>query len=424
MINERLEEYPNLRAHFLEQLRHPTWVLARTLDELDHAITQSLRRHSVRFVREKTWNDEPTPQCLNCQSTFAELCDGLRSGEKEFWPRPDGTVPEFCQYLRLFLRYTHQFIPRAGGAEVIEIHKDDDVGSYPLEALTSDGRGLRGENALLVDGVDTYCAAPDVHEANSCFYRQEVEAAGVTVEALKEQGLPVVLSCVVEEREGIGEFAWRQPQREGAKCAPETCVYANDAPPGFIVVAGPGDIREMVCICEKCGVAAQEALIDWEKREREEEDQRCQAALSGLRQLSVERTLVVPSDKAINLTLRSLLEAIEPVLVPDWDTQTMFHVVLGWQAAKRTQIAAESGITDPTNRQVSRAFLDRYGVLAKAPKNGTILGAFAALQEKMTQSNESLARWVACLALVRTWRDEVKTTEQVEKAARRVADYE
>lgn len=422
LIDERLGEYPDLRAHFMSQLRHPAWVTAQTLDELDDAITKSLRRHGVRFEAGKTWNAGPAAQCLHGYGSFEGLLNGWCEGKKELRPRPDGTVPEFCPYLRLFLRCTQQFVPRADGPEVLKLEQDD-AGAYPPQALTADGKAVRGETMLLIDGTDAYCIAPDVHEPGSCFHRQEALAAQAAVEALKKDGLPAVLPDVVEGRKNREEFVWKCPQREGASCTPETCCHAYDDPPGFVALVRPGDVWEMVCIHEECGPAAQEALIDWEKRKQQEEARRLQAAVDRLRQLSAARTLVAPPGKALDLTLRSLLEAIEPVLVPSWDTPTMYHVVRGWQAATQAQIAAELGVDDPADDQVIRAFCERYGELSQRPRDKTIVEAFAALRQLMTDSDAGLARWVACLALVRTWRDEIETIEQVETVIERVASY-
>jgi len=424
LINERLSEHPELRAQFLEQLRHPTWVQARTLDELDRAITRALLNHGVRFETGRTWNDAPTPTCLGCQMTFEELCEALRRGDDDVALQHDGTITGFCCYLRLFPRYTPQFVPGAQGTAVLEVNDGDDVDRFPLETLAPDGRGVRGDDVLLVDGVDAYCVAPDIHEPGSCFRQREAETAQAMVQALVQQGLSAVLPVFVQEREGIGDFVWRCPQREGTACTPETCAHAQDEPPGFVAVAQPGSTWEMVCVHAECGGAAQEALVDWEAQERRRERQRQQVALDALRQVSVARTLLAPPAKAIELSSRAFLEAIEPVLVPAWDDQTMAHVVLGWQAATREQIAVELGEADPATRTVSRAFRDRHSELADKPTGDSVPALFAALRERMSQTDEGLRRWITCLALVRTWRDEVGTMEQIAEATEKIASYE
>jgi len=292
----------------------------------------------------------------------------------------------------------------------------------PYDALTSDGQSVRGKSITLVDDVDAYCVAPDVHQVDSCFHQQEAEAAQTMVQALIEQGLPAVLPGFIQEREGVGEFVWRCPQQEGNACTPETCVHAQDDPTGFVVVVQMDGNREMVCVNAECGQAAQEALADWEAEERRRERQRWQAALNSLRRLSIERTLLAPTDRALDLSVRSLLEAVEAVLVPGWDTPTMFHVVLGWQEAMRAQIAVELG-SDPTAREVSRVFRERWGQLADRPTDDAIVAMFTTLRERMAQSDEGLRRCVTCLALVRTWRDRVETTDQIAESICRVAAY-
>lgn len=68
----------------------------------------------------------------------------------------------------------------------------------------------------------------------------------------------------------------------------------------------------------------------------------------------------------------------------------------------------------------------RVGVMGKRnkkPIGSTTLEMFAALREEMARPNEGLRRWVACLALVRIWRDGVETVEQIAEATRKVGSY-
>ena len=422
LINHRLAEYPDLREYFLEQLRHPDWVQVESLDELDRVITRALLSHGVRFETGKTWNDTPTSQCLGCRMTCDGLLEALRA--EGVIPRPDGTVESFCPHLRVFPLYTEQFIPVTDGTTVLETDGGEDQSPYPVEARVQDGQAVRGEKVLLLDGFESYCVAPDIHGPDSCFHQKERTAAQEAVEGFEQQGLPAVLPAFVREREGVGEFAWHCPQREDKTCTPETCLHVEDAPPGFVAVVQPGGEWEMVCIHAECGGAAKESLVDWEVKKRQEEEQRRLAALDGLRRLSIERTLLAPPGEGIDLSTRSLLEAIESVLAPDWDAPTMFHIVLGWQAGVRVQIAVTLGSTDCTTKGITQAFRDRYGELAEKPTGKNIQAMFATLREKMVHSDEGLQRWVACLALARTWRDEVETTEKIERVTRLIAGHE
>lgn len=418
LIHDRLDQHPQLRTHFLQQLRHPIWVQAHTLAELDRAITRALLSQGVHFEMGTTWNDAPTSQCLGCQMRCDELLEALRMGKVS--PRPDGSIELFCPHLRVFPVYTEQFVPTPDGTAVLETGKGEDRSAYPAEALVQDGQAVQGERVLLLDGLEAYCVAPDSHNPDGCFHQQEEAAAREAAETAAQQGLPAVLPASIREREGVGEFAWHCPQREGKPCTPETCNHANDDPPGFVIVVQPGGVSELVCIHTECGRAAQEALVDWEAAERRKEQQHRRAALDELRKASVERTLLAPPGEGIDLSQRALLEAIEQVLVPDWDTPTMFHVLLGWQAGMRAQIAAALGVDDLADRRVTQEFKERYEQLAERPKDSGILAAFRKLREEVVQSDEDLGRWVACLALVRTWRDEVETEEGIAEANQRI----
>lgn len=423
LINDRLGEYPELRTYFLTQLRYPSWVQARTIEELDQDITRALLSHSIRFEVGQTWNGVPTSKCLGCQVAFEDVYQSLRDENSDSALRPDRTSSHFCQYLRLRPHYTRQFVPDPDGPVVFEMNEGNEVDCYPPEALTSDGQGVRGRNIHLLDNVDAYCVAPDVHEPDSCFHQQEEEAVQAAVKALTEEGLPAVPPEFIQERKGIGEFVWPCPKLEGQPCSPETCIHAEEDPPRFVVTVQPGDRCEVVCIHKECGEAAQAALVDWEAEQHRLEQQRQKAALDELRRLSVERTLVATAGH-MSMSVRWLLETIEPLLVPTWDTPTMFHVVLGWQAAMRIRIAEEMNISDPSDREVTRVFRSRYDTLADKPSNGTTNQMFSILREQMAQSDDGLRRWVACLALVRTWRDEVETIEQIAETTQKILSYE
>ncbi|GAB4537141.1 MAG: hypothetical protein Kow0063_23470 [Anaerolineae bacterium] len=423
LINERLGEYPDLRAYFIGQLRNPTWVQARTLEELDQSIMRALINRGIRFEIGMTWNGVPTAKCLGCHTTFADFCKSLRL-QGNTMLRSDGTYPHFCPYLRLYPRYTEQFVPDAEGLAVLEVSEGDGIDCYPAEVLIPNGRGVRGRNVQLIDEVEAHCVAPDAHDPEGCFHQQEAEAAQMAVELLTGQGLPAVLPDFGQGREGMGEFVWHCPQRGGSPCTPETCVHAQDDPPGYVIVVQPGDMWKMVCVHAGCGEEAQATLADWESEQRRLERRRQQIALDELRRVSVERTLLASDSRRPNLSVPSFLKTVEPLLVPGWDTPTMFHVVLGWQIAVRIKIAEGMGISDLHDQRVARAFRSQYGELAEKPTYATINQMFSSLREQTAWSEEGLHRWVACLALVRTWRDEVETVDQITQATQRVLAYE
>lgn len=177
----------------------------------------------------------------------------------------------------------------------------------------------------------------------------------------------------------------------------------------------------MACVHGECGGQAQEALLDWEAKHQQLEQQRQQAALNHLRQITIERTLLVPAGEGIDLSKPWLLTTIETLLVPDWDTLSMFNIITGWQQAVPVQIAQEMSLTDPMSKEVSRVLQDRFEELAEKPKTDNIPILFTLLREKLVHSQEELSRWIACLALVRSWQDEVKTIEQIEEATRGIS---
>jgi hypothetical protein len=99
----------------------------------------------------------------------------------------------------------------------------------------------------------------------------------------------------------------------------------------------------------------------------------------------------------------------------------MLYIITGWQRAVRTQIAQEMGLTDPTSKEVSRVLQDRFAELAEQPKTDNIHKLFSLLKERLVHSPEALSRWIVCLALVRRYRDETNTIEQIEEATRGIS---
>jgi hypothetical protein len=124
-----------------------------------------------------------------------------------------------------------------------------------------------------------------------------------------------------------------------------------------------------------------------------------------LRQITIERTLLARTGEGIDLAAPSLLTVIETLLLPDWDTSSMFHIITGWQQATRTQLMYELGLADPISKEVMQILQDRFGELAEKPKTDNIGKLFVLLKERLVHSPEELSRWIACLALVRNWRD-------------------
>lgn len=395
--------------------------------EVNAKLTQTLARtfanQGVRFETGMTWNNKPTSKCLNCQVKPEELHRVLSQPDSEFIPNPDGVISQFCPYLRLFLNHTEQFIPEAGGDLSFPLCGGSTRDLYPVETKAMDGREVCGKKVLLFDSFDAFCMAPDVQEADGCFNQQENVAHQSIVDELRKQGLPAVLPDFIKLKQRAGDFIWLDPQLGDELCTPTNCRYRDSEPPGFVSLAQPGGFWRMVCTHAECGSKAKEALIDLEAEQRRHERESRRAALNRLQQISVERTLFAPSGEQIDVSKPAFLAVVEPLLVPTWDTAMMAHIVAGWQGFTRQQIAAELNIPNSLAPEVTRTFRNRYGDLATEPRPDEISGRFALLREQVTQSEEGLRRWFACVAVVRVWRDQVETVEGITEAIQRVYGY-
>lgn len=232
-----------------------------------------------------------------------------------------------------------------------------------------------------------------------------------------------MLPHFIKERQRAGEFIWFEPQLEGQPCTSQSCKHAHSNPLGFVVLVEPGGPWKMVCVYQECGGQAQAALIDWEAEQRQLEQERQQAALNELRQIAIERTLLAPAGEGIDLSKPSLLATIEKLLAPDWDTSSMLHIITGWQQAIRAQLAYELEHTDPMSKEVTHALQDRFGELVEKPKTDNIHKLFILLRERLVHSLEELSRWIACLTLVRSWRDEINTIEQIEGTSQKISYF-
>jgi len=93
-------------------------------------------------------------------------------------------------------------------------------------------------------------------------------------------------------------------------------------------------------------------------------------------------------------------------LIPNWDSEVMMHVLAGWLSAMRTQVANKTGLST-NDRQVTAVLRERYEEFAKKPGAGTILRQFKLLRPHVVKT-AGLASWIACLAVARGWKDQVK----------------
>jgi hypothetical protein len=83
-----------------------------------------------------------------------------------------------------------------------------------------------------------------------------------------------VLPNFVKEKQRAGEFIWFEPQLERQPCTPQSCKHAHSTPSGFVVLVEPGGNWKMACVHQECRGQAQEALLDWEAKHQQLEQQR------------------------------------------------------------------------------------------------------------------------------------------------------
>jgi hypothetical protein len=421
VINTRLSAYPDLRSKFLEQLRHPTWVHAQSLEELDRAITHALRKYGAHFELGITWNEIPTSKCLGNYMEYREVKEKLMPPNPSLILKSDGGVEGFCPYLKIFPEYISQFLPKKNGSETQPIIPGSKVYQYPLEDLI-EGKEISGEKTAIIDHIESYCIAPDVHQQGSCFQSQEGRATIASKQLLEQRGLQSVFPGYIENMTRAGQFCWKFPQREGKICTLENCKHNHDNKPGIIVLAKPGGAFELICIHEKCGQTAKDKLVDWETKQVQVLEQRQQEALKSLRRLTVEKTLLTMERNGFDWLNPPILTEIEELLVQEWDISTMFHIIYGWQAAMLDSIAKELG-KPCVSREVKQIFKERFIELTELPTNTSVQNIFKSLRTKIVNSDENHRRWLACLVLVRKWRDNVKTIDQIEQAAQKILTY-
>lgn len=285
---------------------------------------------AVRFTPGETWNPNPTQKCLNNTIDFQSLREAIAAGNVEFIPKPDGSVAQFCPHLRLFPQYIEQVIPQR------DVHQPE----------------------KFLDQIDCFCANLQVKKPNSCFNDQEQIAIEAAMTELKVSGLSVISRDEVKALKKDGQFIWLGPQLKGISCTPEICVHTNNNPSGFSVIPEPDGSFQMVCRHAECGSTAQQSLIDHEAEQQHAAARQQKEAIDQLRQTTVEKTLFGKLD----LSAPEVMEVLESILVPEWDTATMEHVVIGWQRAMVAQLVVELDCTD-----AQMEFKTRYGMLRQIP---------------------------------------------------------
>jgi hypothetical protein len=397
-VNNRLSLHPELRKFYLEQLRMPAWVNARTIELLDQEISASLLRQGIKFENGRTWNGRPTAKCLGDKVAFGLLLDQLRSGSDTIVLQPDGSIPGCCPFLRLSPHYIQQ----------ISSGPLDDVGANP------ENYRLHCSHQIL-DQVEAYCVAPNAKAESSCFHQQELEKTLRRVQELDDGGFSAISPQQLAAMKATGEFTWINPVHDGEPCTPITCKHAKESPCGYALAVQPGSDPRMVCLHAECGKAAQAALVDYEARQRKIEQQRYKQALEQLCQATAEKTLFLVTNGNDPILTPDIFEEIESLLVPDWDTLTMERIITGWQQETIKRIAIELVSGDPESTTVAAEFRRRFGNLANKPNKTTTSALFFELRELILSQYDGLDRWIACLALFRSWRDSSKTITEIER---------
>lgn len=357
---------------------------AATADALNYRLPQPIDdegslEQAIYFAVGETWNATPTQKCLNGLMNFDTLRQVIAAGTLDFTPDPNGQVPQFCPHLRLFPQYIEQVIP------------------------TGEAR----QSQKILDRIDCLCIDPYAKKPNSCFNQQGQTAMQTAVAKLQAEGLTAILPDEVQASKKAGNFIWLEPKLDGIPCTPERCRYTNDDPPGYLVIALPDGHYRMACRHAECGGSAQQGLIDLEAEQRREVEQQRQVAINQLRQTTVEKTLF----GELNLSSPKVMEVLESILVPAWDTTTMGHVVIGWQRGVRAQLA-----TELSQLEVQAEFEEHAGLLATPPTSNTIRAQFTLLREQLVHTDQDWSCWLACLAIVHSWRSDLSTTETFEQA--------
>lgn len=373
LVNRRLGDYPDLRNAFLDQLRHPTWLLARSITALDKEITEAILRQGARFEKDRTWNAMPPPKCLGCLGDYDQYRAHLKEGSVASVPLTDGSVTGACPHLRVVPYFDKQFVPDPAGSETVKVGTEI----------------VHGQTSNLLETLESYCVDPARRQQQSCFHTLEAEAQRETYESLHAVGLPTTSERKLQEAEVEGGFHWLNPEIDGVRCAPETCLHRSANPPGYALLPQRDGSAQMVCVHRECGSAAQEATGKREEAQRRREQRQLRDTIEALQKATVEQTLLSASE--IDLTSPRIFAALEALILPKWDDETMLNIMTGWWLAAQA---------DP-----------HIVGLPEKPTKLTVRSAYMALRERVL-ADGGPNRWLACLALARTWRNQMSSLEQ------------
>jgi hypothetical protein len=421
VIQEQLTDHDQLRATLQERLRDPSWVIGRTLEDLNEEITLELRASGIRFETGKTWNPVPTARCLGNQTSFGEVIRALSDDPDRPVPTLDGRWPGACRYLRLFPTYIQHLAPlpereccaRTSGHQLAPMAEGS--GNSDAERHSS------AEGTRLLEEIEAYCVDPRWQRADSCFGELEGLAADEAVSTFRDAGLPAVLHGRVGELEAAGQFVWRRPDISGAECTPSSCPFGGDDPPGIVMPIYPHGPGDPVCLNAMCGMPAREEGGNRETDARQTDPGGLQEALDKLRRMSIQRTLFSPPGNGVLLTDPLVLAALEEVLVPKWDVKTMLHIATGCLLAGDVGEMNDRE-TDgfPRSPAGPETPLSPSALREHAPDH-EVREEFKSVRDRYVKTAQDLERWIACLVLVRTWRDCTDTLEGAKSALERLA---
>lgn len=376
-INTWLAEYSYLRKKYLRRLQSYWWVKEKTLEDLKSEILTAILGAGKVFNEKHSWNSTPHEKCVGKFNTYEDLIGLIK--RSEICPDVQGRIGETCPHLRLKVNTIEHFNPDSKGADKVNVS----------------GSIIQGRLSDLVSDVQPYCTDPKIQKQGSCFNTLEAATRQIAITQLNLGEHLFVDSSFLNERIGMGEFAWKHPIYKGESCNPGTCVHRGHNPPGFVYLALPGQETGMVCVLEDCGANAKKEV---EQKERERlhliEDQRQQVLNQQYAEV-VEQTLFSPSP--IDLLNSEMLIKLEKILVPSWDNRTMKNILLGWQTYALQKTSEKGGMDPGNSTDLSAAFAKDFGSLATKVTYENTTKLYRELREMIIANDKDLVRWISCI---------------------------
>jgi hypothetical protein len=391
LVNRRLGDHDDLRRRFMNRLRDPMWVHSNTIQSLSDEISMYLADFGARFCSGKTWHPTPPRECLRSFDNVEDLVEEIGRSHCGLSSASHGHVGGTCPYLMLISRFARQI-------ETIDFQEDS-----------------------LLESVSMYCIDPNVHKGNSCFHTLERELARRIVDQHRDEGIMAVQERILTESEGMGEFTWRKPLRAGTLCTPENCLHRGDDQPGYLGVVRPGQELEMVCIHAKCGQEWKDKNKEKAEEERAEARQMRLEALNRLCELSARRVLSPPPGQGMDITDRALLETLEAILVPDWDTEIRSLAVSGIHA-----LLADGQASRHSKSLPEPEILSRLNKLVNSPlgsESSKLGSVYEQIRDLFCELDWLYQRWVSYLTVIRSWKESVGSVTEIESITKQLVGY-